>query len=400
MTEKLFYKDQYIKEFEANIVNIIKRDNKILVELDKTSFFPGGGGQYCDTGFIGKVKVIDMIEEKDRIYHVVDREPEEFNSVKCSIDWEKRLDGMQQHLGQHLLSGCFFNLFNANTCGIHIGEEISTVDIVGYVGEDQIRKAEIMANNIIRENRKVTFLMTNRKEAKSMGLRRELATSDQNIRIVTIDDLDINACCGIHPSNTIELQLIKIKGYEKHKGNTRIEYLVGKRAVEDFLKLDSIVDNICKEFSTGVDEVFNSLKNLKSNYNNVRSENIKIKSELSEYEMKELLLHGEEVNNITIINKIYEGEDVKYLNKLISRIVEDENRIVLFATHDKEKANMIFATSKNIKKLNISEILKDAITLIDGRGGGSSVLAQGAGKNISNLDNAIIYAVRRIKDLL
>ena len=400
MTEKLFYEDQYIKEFDANVVNIIERNNKILVELDKTCFFPGGGGQFCDVGFIGESKVLDMLEEDGKIYHIVDKKPIKLEDIKCYIDWERRLDGMQQHLGQHLLSGCFYSLFGANTAGIHIGDEISTVDIVGYITEEQTRKAEVMANDIIRENREVKFLMTSRKEAKSMGLRRELATKDQNIRIVEIDDLDINACCGIHPSSTLELQAIKLKRYEKHKGNTRIVYLTGKRAIDDHLKVDSILSGICKDFSAGEDEVFSSLNNLKENYNSLRGENSKIKAELSQFEMKELLSESENINNVLVVNKIYENEDAKYLNKLASKIVEDENRIVLFATHDKEKANMIFAASKNMTKINISNILKDSISLIDGRGGGSSILAQGAGKNISNLENAMVYSLRRVKELL
>lgn len=400
MTEKLFYKDQYIKEFEANIISVIEKDNKVLVELDKTAFFPGGGGQFCDLGLIDGIKVIDMIEEKNKIYHVLESKIDKKENVKCSIDWTRRLDGMQQHLGQHLLSGCFFDLFNANTCGIHIGDEISTVDIVGYIEEDKIREAEKMANRVITENRKVTFTFCNRKEAKSMGLRRDLATKDNEIRIVKIEDIDINACCGIHPSSTLELQLIKIKKWEKHKGNTRIEYLIGNRAINDYLNRDLVLDSVCLELSAGDDEVVNSLNNLKDNFNAVRSENNKLKVSLSEFEMKELVAEGTKIKDITIIDKIYDGEDMKYLNKLATKITEEDNKIVLFATKDKEKANLLFASSKNLKNINMGKILKDAISLIDGRGGGSQVLAQGGGKNIANLENSISYTMRRLKEIL
>ncbi|MGG7177133.1 alanyl-tRNA editing protein [Clostridium paraputrificum] len=398
MTEKLFYTDQYIKEFEANIVKITEKDNKYLIELDRTAFFPGGGGQCCDLGFIDGNKVIDMIEEKNRIYHILEIKPKYLNNVKCSIDWNRRLDGMQQHLGQHLLSGCFYDLFNINTCGIHIGDEISTVDIVGYIEEEKIREVEKMANKVISDNHKVTFSFANRKEARSMGLRRDLATNDSEIRIVKIEDIDINACCGIHPSSTLELQLIKIKKWEKHKGNTRIEYIVGRRAIEDYLNRDKILDDICNELSTGAEEAVKSLKNLKDNYNLVRSENSKIKVSLSEFETKELISEGEKIKEVVIIKKIYDDEDMKYLNKLANKLVEEDNRIALFATKDKEKANLLFACSKNLKSLSMGNLLKDAITLIDGRGGGSNLLAQGGGKNISNLDNAIDYAIRRLRD--
>lgn len=398
MTEKLFYEDQYIKEFTANIVNIIEDNEKYLVELDKSAFFPGGGGQFCDTGVIDGIEVIDMLEKDKKIYHVMSQKPNKLQDVKCSINWNRRLDGMQQHLGQHLLSGCFFDLFNANTCGIHIGDEVSTVDIVGEIEEEKIREAEKMANRVIRENHKVTFLFTNRKQAKAMGLRRELATKDSEIRIVKIEDIDINACCGVHPSNTFELQLIKIKRWEKHKGNTRIEYLVGDRAVQDYLKRDAILDSICNELSTGSDDAVKSVENLKESINNLKNENNKIKVALSEYEIKDLINDGEKIGDVIVISKIYKGENVRYLNKLATKVTEKDNHVILLATYEEDKVNLIFAASKNMDKINISNVLKDAIVLIDGKGGGSKILAQGGGKNISNLDNAMEYAKRKVKE--
>ena len=398
MTEKLFYEDQYIKEFTANIVNIIEDNEKYLVELDKSAFFPGGGGQFCDTGVIDGIEVIDMLEKDKKIYHVMSQKPNKLQDVKCSINWNRRLDGMQQHLGQHLLSGCFFDLFNANTCGIHIGDEVSTVDIVGEIEEEKIREAEKMANRVIRENHKVTFLFTNRKQAKAMGLRRELATKDSEIRIVKIEDIDINACCGVHPSNTFELQLIKIKRWEKHKGNTRIEYLVGDRAVQDYLKRDAILDSICDELSTGSDDAVKSVENLKESINNLKNENNKIKVALSKYEIKDLINDGEKIGDVIVISKIYKGENVRYLNKLATKVTEKDNHVILLATYEEDKVNLIFAASKNMDKINISNVLKDAIVLIDGKGGGSKILAQGGGKNISNLDNAMEYAKRKVKE--
>lgn len=399
-TEKLFYKDAYIKEFIANITEIVEKDDKILVTLDKTAFFPGGGGQSCDKGFIDGIEVIDMIEENGKIFHVLNKRPKNLSYIKCSINWGDRLDGMQQHLGQHVLSGCFFNLFSANTAGIHIGEDISTVDIVGYIEEEKIKEAETMANRVISECHRVEFIMATRKEAKSMGLRRDLATNDSQIRIVKIENLDINACCGVHPSNTQGLQLIKIKGFEKHKGNTRIQFLVGNRAINDYTNRDKILDDICLKLSSGQEDVINSLNNLQEKYNELKSENSKIRIMLSDYELKELVSSGEKVKENIIIKKIYEDEEMRFLNKLASKIVEEDGRIVLFATHDKEKANLLFACSKSISNLNVSDLLKDVISLIDGKGGGSNVLAQGGGKNISNLDNAMDYALRKVRDII
>ena len=190
-TEKIYYENQYIKEFEAEIIEIREKEGKVYVVLDKTAFFPGGGGQRCDEGYIDGIKVIRVIEE-DVILHEVEKDIQKLGKVKCRIDWDVRLDGMQQHLGQHVLSGCFFSLFNINTCGIHLGESISTVDLIGEVSKEQILEAEKEANKVIAKNLKVNFVITDRQKAKKMGLRRELQSSDKTIRVVEIENLDIN----------------------------------------------------------------------------------------------------------------------------------------------------------------------------------------------------------------
>jgi alanyl-tRNA synthetase len=395
-TIKLYYQDQYIKNFNANIVDIKQKDGKYNIILDKTAFFPGGGGQGSDIGKIDGYNIEAVIEEKNEIVHILNEKPEKTEDLYCEIDWEKRYDGMQQHLAQHVLSGCFYSLFNANTAGIHLGNEISTVDIVGTINQQQIIEAERKANQIIFENHAVEFVTTTRKEAKLLGLRRDLATKDQTIRVVRIHDLDINACCGVHPSSTLELQLIRIKRAESHKGNTRIEFLAGNRAVCDYLERDRILDGVCNTLSAGDLEVEKSLTNLIQKNKEVNEENSKLKSSLAEYQIKELIERGNLVNGILIIQKIYSDVSMKFLTKIANKLVEEENRVVLFAIKDKDKASLLFSCSKNIKDINMNVLLKDAVSLIDGRGGGSNILAQGAGKNILNLENAIEYANRKL----
>lgn len=396
VSERLYYVDQYIKEFNCNVVEMTKKDDKYEVVLDKTAFFPGGGGQSCDLGTVDNTNVIDVYEKDDKIIHVLDKEPTNLSNIKGKIDYNRRLDGMQQHLGQHVLSGCFYSLFGANTAGIHLGETISTIDIIGNITEDMIRKAEKRANEVIIENHKVNFKITNRKEAKKMGLRRELATSDQTIRVVEIEGLDINACCGVHPSCTIELQMIKLKGYEKHKGNTRIQFLAGQRAVNDYLKRDLLFENLCNELSAGEEEVFKSVNNLQENIKNLRDDNNRVKAELSKYLIDSLLSSAIMKGNTKIINKIFEKEDTKYLSKLTNSLTEEDNVVVLFASVNNNKVNLIFGCSKNLDNLNMGSILKDTISLLDGNGGGSKFIAQGGGKNNGNLENAIKYAINLI----
>ena len=398
--EKLYYKDQYIKEFTAELESVVEKEGKYHVVLDKTAFFPGGGGQFCDLGYIEGIEVIDVYEKDGIIYHVLNRKPIKLHKLKCSIDWNRRVEGMTQHLGQHVLSGCFYKLFNANTVGFHMGKEISTVDINGILDEETIRKAERAANDIIGENIKVDIFVPVRKELKKLGLRRALPNTEEEIRIVKIGEHDINACCGVHPSSTIELRMIKIRRWEKHKGATRIEYVAGPRAIEEFYKKDDFTNKVCRYLNASEDEAVNGIKNLSEKLKDALDKNRKLSEEVADYEVKTMIETGEKINEITVVKKIYDSEDLKYVSKVSSKLVGEDNVVALMAIKNKERVNLIFSSSQNIKSFSMNDILRDAITLIDGKGGGNSHQAQGGGKNNSNLENTLEYAVNKIRSFI
>lgn len=399
--EKLYYYDPYLRDFTAEIVNIEEHLGKFRVTLDKTAFFPGGGGQSCDTGMIGDHKVIDVYEENDIVYHIVEKKPIKIHNVKCNIDSERRTDGMCQHLGQHVLSGCFFNLFNANTFAIHLGADVSTVDIYGILTEEQIRTAERLANKVIGDALKVESFIPTKSELKKITLRRALPNTKEDIRIVKIgDDFDINACCGLHPKSTLDLRLIKIKKFEKHKEGTRIEFLSGNRAIEDSYKKDEFQNSICKYLNCNENEAVNGIKNLNNNLKEANEINKSLNITLANYQVKELIDNAETVGEFKIIKSIFDNENLKYINNLTSKLVETPNTITLMAIKSEDKVNLIFACTKGIKEIKVNEVLKDAISLIDGKGGGSPFMAQGAGKNNANLDGALDYAFNKIKEMI
>lgn len=399
--EKLYYDNPYLREFTAEIIDIQEYNEKFRITLDKTAFFPGGGGQHCDTGMIGDHKVIDVYEENEVVYHIVEKKPIKIHNVKCAIDAERRTDGMCQHLGQHILSGCFFNLFNANTFAIHLGAEISSVDIYGVLTEDQVRAAERLANKVIGDALKVESFVPTKSELKKLTLRRALPNTKEDIRILRIgDDFDINACCGLHPTCTLDLRLIKIKKFEKHKEGTRIEFLAGSRAVEDSFKKDEFQNSICKYLSCNENEAINGIKNLNNSLKEANETNKSLNIALAEYQVKELINNAETVGDFKIIKNIFDNENLKYVNNLTSKLVETPNTVALMAVKSQEKVNLIFACTKGIKEIKVNEILKDAISLIDGKGGGSPCMAQGAGKNNANLDGAMDYAFKKVKESL
>ena len=390
-------KINYIKNFTAEIEEVKEVDDKFHVLLNKTAFFPGGGGQYCDLGIIDNINVLDVYEENDKIYHVLEKKPNRIHKVKCEIDWDRREYGMQHHFGQHIISACFNNEYKAKTVGFHLGKDFSTVDIEGFFKEEDILKIEKMCNEIIRENITVEFLNITKKEAKKLKIKEDLSKLGDNIRVVKIDDIDMNLCCGVHMKNTLDLRVIKIKKFEKYKKATRIEFLCGTKAIEEMLKRENYLNKICKLLSSNEEDAYKSIENLNNKLNEVNKENRRLEEIISNYEVKEMIESAEKINNMNVIVKVYENKTMNYMNKIANKIIEKENNIGLFALKNDDRLNLLFACSKNLEKMDMNILLKDSIKLIDGKGGGSKVLAQGGGKNNSNLDSLFDYVKIKIK---
>lgn len=395
--EKLFYEDQYIKNFIAEIEEIKEVDDKYHVLLNKTAFFPGGGGQYCDLGTIDNIDVIDIYEEDNKIYHILNKKPIRIHKVKCEIDWNRREYGMQHHFGQHVISACFNNEYKAKTIGFHLGNEFATVDIEGYFHEDDMMKIEKMCNEIIRENIPVEFLTINKKEAKKLKIKDDLSKIDNEVRVVKFGDLDINLCCGVHVKNTLDLRMIKIKRFEKYKKGTRIEFLCGTKAINELLKRDLYLNKICKYLSSNEEDALKGIENLNDKVNKLNKENKRLEDIISSYEIQDMINNAIKIDNKNIVTKIYEDKNMNYINKIGNKIAEYDNMVGLFALKNENRINLLFTCSKNIDDLDMNLLLKDSIKLIDGKGGGSKVLAQGGGKDNGNLDSLFNYVLMKIK---
>ena len=395
--EKLFYLDSYMKNFTAEIEEVKKRDSKYHVLLDKTAFFPGGGGQYCDLGTIDNISVVDVYEEDEKIYHVLDKKPNRIHKVKCEINWDRREYGMQHHFGQHVISACFNNEYKAKTVGFHLGSEAATVDIEGFFKENDILKIENMCNDIIRKNIPVEFLNITKKEAKKLKIKEDLSKLSDDIRVVKIDDIDINLCCGVHVKNTLDLRVIKIKKFEKYKKATRIEFLCGTKAIEEMLKRDNYLNKICKLLSSNEEDAYKGIEKLNNKLNEVNKENKRLEEIISNYEVKEMIEEAEKINNMSVVVKIYENKTMNYINKIANKINEKDDVVGLFALINNDKLNLLFTCSKNLENLDMNDLLKDSIKLVDGKGGGSKVLAQGGGKNNGNIDSLFDYVKIKLK---
>lgn len=375
--EILFYKNTYLKTFKADIIETKKIDDIYYIKLDKTAFFNGGGGQFCDTGTIANSKVFDVIEEKGEIIHLTKDKPEQTKDVLCNIDWNRRKDGMTQHLGQHVLSGCFFEKYGANTCSFHLGADVSTVDILGNMDREKVEDIELYANKIIDMGIDVESFVPTKEELVEISLRRELPKTNDEIRIVKIGDLDINACCGVHLKNTLELLFIKIIKFEKYKGNTRITYLAGERAVQYILRRDNYFTDSCKYLSTNEENILHSIKNIEEKAANLASQNKKLEDELVDYKVSELLSKTVEQKGKYLIKESFQNKDITYVRKILEKIIVEENHMVFFCVQNNNILNLIFGCNKKMKDYDMSAILKDTISNFSGKGGGSKNIAQG-----------------------
>ena len=217
MTKRLYYQNSYLKEFRAKVLKKIKIDNQPAVVLGETAFYPTSGGQPYDKGLIQNIPVVEVLEDNNEIIHILKEElKEKINSeVVGKIDWKRRFDHMQQHLGQHILSGALMKLWGVETVSFHLGEEVCTLDIAKEeLTEEEAKKAEECANEIIFDNRPVKcYFVEGEEELKGLNLRKVLEKTGK-IRIIEVEDFDFSACGGTHCRATGEVGLIKITKWE------------------------------------------------------------------------------------------------------------------------------------------------------------------------------------------
>ena len=233
MTEKLYEKDSYLRRFTATVTRCEEEKDHWVVELDRTAFFPEGGGQPSDRGTLGGAKLLDVRSAKGAVEHLIDAPLAVGQTVEGEIDWERRFDLMQQHTADHLFSALVHRRFGLENIGFHIGEEITHMDFGAEITPVEIDQLELEANRLIFANLPVTVSWPGEEELAGMALRskKELDELEGPVRVVEIKDVDLCACCGTHVAHTGELGLLKITACQSYKGGVRVFMVAGERAV-------------------------------------------------------------------------------------------------------------------------------------------------------------------------
>lgn len=374
MTIKLYEENPYLKECKSIITNIIKENDDILIVLDKTIFFPEGGGQGCDTGYIGNSKILYVFEKDNIIYHKVDVLPSD-KEVICTLNWNRRLDHMQQHCGEHIVSGIIKSMYNGNNKGFHMGDEYVTLDIdIKDFTEEMLYKVEIEANKAIYENREIKISLAPNKEAAEKFPVRKNITLDKDIRIVEIVDTDCVACCGTHPSRTGDIGIIKLLKAEKNKGMSRIYLKCGMRALLDFQTKNNVLTNLNQKFSAEINTLVSKIDISLNKLDESMKQSNELRISLCSIEVKNLINN----NPSKLITKIYTDKTFDEIQIISKKILKDNSTIILLCSL---KDNKILLTHNTTDAIDCGKLFKENIKEFNGRGGGSKLTAQGVFTN-------------------
>ena len=400
MAKRLYYQDSYLKEFKGKVIKKIKIDNQPAVVLDETAFYPTSGGQPYDKGFIQDVPVVEVVEEGDEIIHILKEElKEKINSeVVGKIDWKRRFDHMQQHLGQHILSGALMEIWGAETVSFHLGEEVCTLDIAKEkLTEEEAKEAEECTNKIIFENRPVKcYFVEGEEELKRLNLRK-MPEREGKTRIIEVEDFDLSACGGTHCRTSGEVGLIKVIKWEKKGEKIRLEFICGWRSWEDYYWKNELIKNISNKLTVKDSELGEVIEGILEERKEIRKELRDLKEKLQDYEALNLL-HNEVIikDNIKVLNKLFEAKTVDEARRLANKIINLEECVLLFGIK-RERANLLLARSETLN-YDMNRLMKEACKFINGKGGGTPNFAQGGGTNMGGIDKALNFALEHFQD--
>ncbi len=291
-TERLYYHDSRLLEFDAVVISVSARDDgQIAVILDRTAFYPTGGGQPTDTGTLGDARVVDCIDaESDGVLHLIAGSvPEIGDRVHGKIDWLRRLDHLQQHTGQHILSAAFVRLFGAATHSFRVLEHECEIDVaLDDPTDERIEQAVDFANQIIWENRPMTIRQVTSEEAATLPLRKE-PSREGELRVIEIADFDLTPCGGTHANSTGEVGVIAVRSWERAKGLTRIQFMAGVRVLADYHKANRTAREVAALFSAGREDSPALVARLVEENKKLRHRGSKLEEVAGRVEAEELL---------------------------------------------------------------------------------------------------------------
>ena len=366
MTEKLFYQDSHRSTFTAIVQEVRPSGNGYEIILDRTAFFPEGGGQSSDTGSLGGVSVSDVQEIDGKIIHYTDGPLVEGTEVEGCIDWTERFSKMQQHTGEHIVSGLIHKIYGYHNVGFHLGTDSVTLDFNGVVPKEKLHEIEQLANEAVAKNLPVQVLYPTDEELSKISYRSKIEIEGQ-VRIVVIDGYDVCACCAPHVKQTGEIGLIKLVGMQNYKGGVRISMLCGFRALEDYYQKEKNNREIAvmlsaKEYETAVE------------VERLQEELAMKKAKFAELEQKFLEQKVETLDVSGEIVCLFEETDPVMTREMVNLLLKKGAKMAaVFSGNEREGYRYVLG-SRSLDVRKNGKLLNEAF---HGRGGGKPEMVQG-----------------------
>ncbi len=389
MTLRLYYDDPYLAAFDATVTAIDRREDRWVVALDRTAFYPTSGGQPFDTGLLGGVRVVDVVEQEDgTVAHVLQQEPGTKDQgprvgdrVHGEIEWTRRFDHMQQHTGQHVLSAAFERLFRVRTVSFHLGAEVSTIDLARDVSAAELSAAENEANRVVWDDRPVAIRYATAAEAAALPLRKE-PTREGTLRLIDIAGFDLSACGGTHVARTGAIGIVAVSTWERFKGGQRLEFVCGRRALGRFRTLRDTMAAATRMLSAAAVDVPATIERMQADAKEQKRAIVALQAELARFRADELATRAETValsagGEARLVTGALDG-DANSLKSLASAIVSRPGFVAVLASAAAPTL-VVVARSADVPSVSAQQVLAALTARFGGRGGGKAELAQAGG---------------------
>jgi len=409
LTDRLYYNDSFLNEFEARVLAVAGAPAATSVVLDRSAFYPTSGGQVFDTGWLEvvadantskRLRVRDVTEDEQTgdVLHVVEGESSAVQAgdvVRGVIDGERRRDHMQQHSGQHVLSAAFEKLYDMATVSFHMGDENCTIDLAtGSVSPKQLLAVERLANEVIAEDRRVEIRFATPDEARTMGVRKIPAAERENLRLIDIRDFDLNACGGTHVGSTGQIGSILLRKTEKVKQGVRVEFVCGLRAVATARRDFETLTDAATLFSTHIWEVPQQIRKTQDEIKAAQKAQHRLLEEVAELQAASLLQSAPERGGQNLVVQYFAERNLDFIKMLAQKLTKAGKAVALLACGGAQPS-LVFAQTTGLSN-DMGALMKQTVQTLGTRGGGNRDMAQGGAPDGDRAESAIVEAAKLI----
>jgi alanyl-tRNA synthetase len=411
MTERLYYHDAFLYDFDAEVREVTESPRPALI-LDRTAFYPTSGGQVFDTGWItaangARLRVTEVAETEDgHIVHYLEAPVEDVQPgtrIHGQVDADRRRDHMQQHSGQHVLSAAFVRLYNMPTVSFHMADDYCSIDLdvsdldAPTLTKDQVESAERLANEIILENRPVDVRFVTRDEAATLGLRKLPPAERDELRIVDIRDFDLGACGGTHVRQTGQIGCVLLRKTEKVRQGWRVEFVAGQRAVGTARRDFTTLTEAAALFSAHIYDVPQQVRKSLDEIKSLRRQREQSLEELAEAQAAALLAETAETKGRKIVVRTFADRELNYIKLLAQKLTRLSASAVALLATTSPQPSLVFAQAPG-QASDMGALLKETMSKLGGRGGGSKDMAQGGVPSPDGIEAALTEVRRKLSD--